>query len=121
MTTERKESGSALDNPADQTAEPAADRFEGMSDDEIVAVLQEELARLTLEQARAVELEQTLRAKEDPATKTYFAQEIFAAQQDRLRLGVEIELRQKKINRIRRGFSEAPGPVSDDVKNGFLF
>lgn len=133
MTTEKNASASASasspeelaanESVADESAaaQPMANRFEGMTDDEIVALMQEEIARLTIEQARAVSLEKELREKEDPANRISYATEIFAAQQDKLRLGVEIELRQKKINRIRRGFAEGAGPVSAGVKNGFLF
>jgi hypothetical protein len=42
-----------------------------------------------------------LRAGEDPAAGVFHHKEIFEMQQDKLRLEVEIELRRKKINRIR--------------------
>ena len=45
----------------------------------------------------------TLMASEDPSKKIYFAREIFASQQDKLRLEVEIDTRRKKINRIKQG------------------
>lgn len=48
-------------------------------------------------------------AAEDPGAGIFFAQEIFKAQQDKLRLEVEIELRRKKINRIRLTQEDGPG------------
>ena len=42
-----------------------------------------------------------MRDSEDLANGVVFAQEIFQAQQDCLRLEVEMEMRRKKINRIR--------------------
>ncbi|XPV76656.1 MAG: hypothetical protein ACNI27_01710 [Desulfovibrio sp.] len=53
--------------------------------------------------------------KEDLKNGIYFAQEIFTCKQDKLRLAVEIELREKKIRRIQLGIpdSAANGPVQD--------
>jgi hypothetical protein len=47
-----------------------------------------------------------LRGAEDPARGVFFAQEIFAATQEKLRLEVEAEFKRKKINRIRLGISD---------------
>ena len=44
-----------------------------------------------------------LMASEDPSQGVFFAKEIFDSQQDKLRLEVEIDLRQRKINRMRLG------------------
>lgn len=57
-----------------------------------------------------------LMQSEKPSEGLFFAKEIFDQQQDKLRLEVEIELRQKKINRIRLGIAESQAP-----KDGFLF
>ena len=47
-----------------------------------------------------------MRDAEDLAAGVVYAQEIFQAQQDRLRLEVEMELRRKRINRIRLAADE---------------
>ena len=61
-------------------------------------------------------------ARENPREGVSFAGEIFAAQQDKLRLEVEIELRRKKINRLRLGYSEdAPAQPPAETPGGFLF
>ncbi|WP_432738397.1 hypothetical protein [Maridesulfovibrio sp. FT414] len=44
-----------------------------------------------------------LMAGEKPAEGIFFAKEIFESQQDKLRLEVEIDTRQRKINRMRLG------------------
>ena len=41
-----------------------------------------------------------LRNQENPAEGKFFAEKIFALQQEKLRLEVEIDLRRKKINRL---------------------
>ncbi|TIH12257.1 hypothetical protein D0S45_18730 [Marinifilum sp. JC120] len=45
----------------------------------------------------------TLFASEKPSEGIFFAQEIFESQQDKLRLEAEIDIRQRKINRMRLG------------------
>lgn len=65
--------------------------------------LEAEIAGFKLELERCIKQEKETRAAEDPENSIYYAKEIFELQQDRLRLDVEIELRQKKINRIRLG------------------
>ncbi|WP_320171331.1 hypothetical protein [Maridesulfovibrio sp.] len=42
-------------------------------------------------------------AEEKPAEGIFFAREIFESQQEKLRLEVEIDTRQRKINRMRLG------------------
>ncbi|WP_319762896.1 hypothetical protein [Maridesulfovibrio sp.] len=45
----------------------------------------------------------TLMASEKPSEEIFFAKEIFESQQDKLRLEAEIDIRQRKINRMRLG------------------
>ena len=47
-----------------------------------------------------------LRQEEKPAEGIYFAQEIYAKQQDKLRLDVEAEFCRKRINRLRLRIEE---------------
>ncbi|MFW5500824.1 MULTISPECIES: hypothetical protein [unclassified Maridesulfovibrio] len=54
---------------------------------------------LTLCQQRT----KTLLASENPSEGIFFAKEIFESQQDKLRLEAEIDIRQRKINRMRLG------------------
>jgi len=63
--------------------------------------LESEIARLEQDRTQCEKRIRELREAEDPATNTFFAREIFQLQQDKLRLGVELDLRRKKINRIR--------------------
>ncbi|WP_419781324.1 hypothetical protein [Maridesulfovibrio sp.] len=44
-----------------------------------------------------------LMASEVPSEGIFFANEIFESQQDKLRLEAEIDIRQRKINRMRLG------------------
>lgn len=44
-----------------------------------------------------------LMESEVPSEGIFFAKEIFDSQQDKLRLEVEIDIRQRKINRMRLG------------------
>ncbi len=44
-----------------------------------------------------------LMASEVPSEGIFFAKEIFESQQDKLRLEAEIDIRQRKINRMRLG------------------
>ncbi|WP_421899199.1 hypothetical protein [Maridesulfovibrio sp.] len=44
-----------------------------------------------------------LMASENPSEGIFFAKEIFESQQDKLRLEAEIDIRQRKINRMRLG------------------
>ena len=61
-------------------------------------------------------------ARENPRAGVSFAGEIFAAQQDKLRLEVEMELCRKKINRLRLGYAEdASAHPSAEKPGGFLF
>lgn len=88
-----------------------------LSDD--VAVLETEVAEMTLQREKILQLIRDLRAAEDPAKKVFHHEEIFQAQQEKLRLDVEIKFRTNKVNRINLGMEETQ--VSDGVKGGFLF
>ncbi|QJT09189.1 hypothetical protein [Oceanidesulfovibrio marinus] len=80
-----------------------------------IADLEKEIETLTLEKQNAEAKVKELREAEDPARSIWFAQEIFAFQQEKLRLEVEVELRRKKINRLRLGIDDgnmAPPPLS---------
>jgi hypothetical protein len=66
-----------------------------------MAALEEELAAFTAEKEACEAALRELRAREDPAKGVFLAQEIFARQQDKLRLEVEMEFRRKAINRLR--------------------
>ncbi|MCA1944367.1 MAG: hypothetical protein LDL30_03650 [Desulfovibrio sp.] len=69
-----------------------------------ISRLREEITRLEAEQRAADQRAQQLRQAENPGAGVYYAQEIFQAQQDKLRLGVEIQLRKNKINRLQMGW-----------------
>ncbi|OIQ49644.1 hypothetical protein BerOc1_01569 [Pseudodesulfovibrio hydrargyri] len=88
-----------------------------LSDD--INVLEAEVAQLTLELERTKHAVRRLRDEEDPAKGVYRHEEIFRAQQDKLRLDVEIQFRTNKINRIKLGIGDME--PSEGVKNGFLF
>lgn len=80
-----------------------------------IADLEKEIETLTLEKQEAEAKVKELREAEDPVRGIWFAQEIFAFQQEKLRLEVELELRRKKINRLRLGIEDgnmAPPPLS---------
>ena len=68
-----------------------------------VARLTREIEELSKEQVSLVNLVGKLRDSEDPANGVFHHQEIFEAQQNKLRLEVEIQMRQAKINRLRLG------------------
>jgi len=88
-----------------------------LSDD--IDVLEAEVAKLNLELERTRQAIRQLRDEEDPAQGVYRHEEIFRAQQDKLRLDVEIQFRTNKINRIKLGIEDME--PSEGVKNGFLF
>lgn len=68
---------------------------------EAIAGLEAEIADLEQDRAQSEHRIRELRASEDLKAGIVYAREIFQLQQDKLRLGVEIDLRQKKINRIK--------------------
>ena len=69
-----------------------------------ISRLREEIANLESEKCAAETQAKQLREAENPALGQYYAQEIFQAQQAKLRLEVEIQLRKNKINRIQLGW-----------------
>jgi predicted RNase H-like nuclease (RuvC/YqgF family) len=88
-----------------------------LSDD--INVLEAEVAQLNLELEKTKQSVRQLRDEEDPAKGVYHHEEIFQAQQDKLRLDVEIQFRTNKINRLKLGIEDME--PSEGVKNGFLF
>ena len=65
--------------------------------------LEAQIATLEVEQSALAAKIKHLMADEDPAAGRFHHQEIFAAQQDKLRLTVQIKLRRNKINALRFG------------------
>ncbi len=88
-----------------------------LSDD--ISILEAEVVELTEQLEKTKQSIRDLREAEDPKTKTFYAEEIFQAQQEKLRLDVDIKFRTNKINRINLGIDEMD--ASDGVKGGFLF
>ena len=88
-----------------------------LSDD--VAVLEAEVAEMTLHREKVMQAVRDLRDAEDPKLRIFHHEEIFALQQEKLRLDVDIKFRTNKINRINLGMEDLD--VSSGVKNGFLF
>ncbi len=65
-----------------------------------IASLEKEKEDLSQKKKECEQLIIDYRNKEDPAKNIFYAKEIFELQQEKLKLGVEIDLRQKKKNRI---------------------
>lgn len=65
-----------------------------------IASLEQEMEDLSQKKKDCEQLIIDYRNKEDPAKNIFYAKEIFELQQEKLKLGVEIDLRQKKKNRI---------------------
>ncbi len=76
--------------------------------------LHEEIAALENEKERTEQRVHKLRASENPDLGVFFAQEIFEAQQEKLRLEVELQFRRNKVNRIKQGIDgmEMAPPLS---------
>jgi uncharacterized membrane protein len=70
-----------------------------LSTDQDLAEVEAAMERLGREKDECEEKIQSLRSAEDPGQGMYFAQEIFAAQQEKLRLQVEMDLCRAKKNR----------------------
>ncbi|MFP4167923.1 MAG: hypothetical protein ACLFSY_03620 [Desulfonatronovibrionaceae bacterium] len=62
--------------------------------------LKQEVQELNSQMAACESRVNELRTQEDPAAGVFYHQEIFSLQQEKLRLQVEIEFREKKINRL---------------------
>ncbi len=84
-----------------------------------IPALEAEIAAFKKEKAECVARERELRGREDVEAGLCFAAEIFALQQDKLRIEVEIDIRRKKIRRRQLGWSDEPaGPPPS---GGFVF
>ena len=70
---------------------------------EEIARLEVEMGEFALQKSEREREIRELREAEDPALGISRHAEIFEAHQDKLRLDVEIELRRKRINRIKMG------------------
>ena len=104
--------------PADESKSVNAESGDvRLSDD--IEVLEAEVAQMTLQRDKTIQLIRDLRDGEDPKNGVYHHEEIFEAQQEKLRLDVDIKFRTNKINRINLGISELE--TSPGVKGGFLF
>ncbi|MEW5774044.1 MAG: hypothetical protein AB1916_11040 [Thermodesulfobacteriota bacterium] len=66
-----------------------------------MAALSAEAEELSARQKEVAAQIRRLRETEDLAAGKVYAQEIFALQQEKMRLEVEIHLRRSKVNRIR--------------------
>ena len=67
--------------------------------DQDLARLEEEMARLEQEKEQCVRDIQTFREQEDPEAGIFYAQKIHAQQQEKLRLQVDIDLCRARRNR----------------------
>ncbi|MDZ7758775.1 MAG: hypothetical protein U5L00_00740 [Desulfovermiculus sp.] len=70
-----------------------------LSNDQDLAELETEMEQLGQEKKQCEQMIQELRKKEDPGQGIFYAQEIFARQQEKLRIQVEIDLRRAQKNR----------------------
>ncbi len=75
---------------------------ETISDD--IKILEAEAAELVAERAAMEGRIRELREKEDIPRGIVFSKEIFEAQQNKLRLDVDIQFRRNRINRLKSGF-----------------
>jgi len=65
-----------------------------------IEALNEEIRKLEKQKKECMQKIIELRNQENPAEGKFFPEKIFALQQEKLRLEVEIDLRRKKINRL---------------------
>jgi len=75
---------------------------ESVSDE--IKILEAEAAELAAERAEMEARVRELREKEDLSQGIVFSKEIYEAQQNKLRLDVDIQFRRNKINRLKGGF-----------------
>ncbi len=68
-----------------------------------IRALEDEITQLTKALHAAEDKTRALRDAEDLSRGVHFAQEIFACQQEKLRLEVEIRFRRVKINKLKMG------------------
>jgi len=85
---------------------------------EDIPTLEAEIIEMTAEQERVIQSIQDLLKAEDFEKKIYHHTEIHALQQEKLRLGVDIQFRTNKINRINLGID---GIQPGEDPNGFAF
>lgn len=85
---------------------------------EDIPTLEAEIVELTAERERVIQSIQDFMKAEDPKNGIYHNTEIFQLQQDKLRLGVDIQFRTNKINRINIGID---GIMPGEDPNGFVF
>lgn len=85
-----------VDASKSETPSPEQERLDFEAE---IAALELEIQDLTQQKTHSEQEAKRLLAKEDRHSGVHFAKEIFEQQQNKLRLDVEIELRQKKINR----------------------
>ncbi len=100
-----------------KSVDPVESGEKRLSDD--VHVLEAEVAQMTLEREKLQKAIRELMEAEDPQKRISHHEEIFKAQQEKLRLDVDIRFRTNKINRINLGMEGRQ--VSQGVRNGFLF
>jgi len=91
----------------DQTNGPRNNSNEnGVSTSEKIKAIEAEIEDLTRQKEDHEKKVRELMQSEDPAAGKFYAQEIFQHKQDRLRLEVELDWRQKRIKRLRLGMEE---------------
>ncbi|MFP4284332.1 MAG: hypothetical protein ACLFQG_02170 [Desulfovermiculus sp.] len=77
---------------------PRSDDGELLNEQDL-AELENKMEQLGREKSQCEHMIKELRHKEDPTRGVFFAQEIFARQQEKLRLQVEMDLYRAKKNR----------------------
>jgi len=87
-----------------------------LSDD--IPTLEKEIKEMTLEQENVIKSKQDFMEAEDFKKGIYHHTEIHELQQEKLRLGVDIQFRVNKINRIKLGID---GMQPGEDPNGFVF
>ena len=90
------------------------------SESKQIQELEVEIAQFKLELERCIKNLKEYTEKEDFKAGIYFPQEIFTCKQDKLRLAVEIELREKKIRRIQLGIPDSAANGSMEDPNATL-
>ncbi|MGL1863012.1 MAG: hypothetical protein OCC46_10875 [Pseudodesulfovibrio sp.] len=98
------------------TAEESKSDNTQLSED--VPTLEAEIVEMTAEKERIIQSIQDLLKAEDVKNGIYHHTEIHASKQEKLRLGVDIQFRTNKINRIKLGID---GMQPGEDPNGFAF
>jgi len=68
-----------------------------------IETLEREAADLEIQRETTEAQIRQLREAEDPSAGLYYAQEIFRLSQEKLRLAAEVDIRRRKVNRLRLG------------------